>query len=64
MNKVKEDACNLPNTVFSIRDLYPFLENVYNLAPGKILIYLILIRILTLFSKNQGSSVNFIIIYF
>ena len=46
MNKVQEDACNLPKTVFSIRDLYPFLETVYNSAPGKILIYLILIRTL------------------
>ena len=51
MKKIKEDACNLPKTVFSIRDLYPFLENVYNLAPGKILIYLILITTLNYLSK-------------
>ena len=51
MNKIKEDACNLPKTVFSIRDLYPFLENVYNLAPGKLLIYLLLITTLNYLSK-------------
>ena len=62
MNKIKEDACNLPKTVFSIRDLYPFLENVYNLAPGKILIYLILIT--TLHDKNYLSKINVQFNYF
>ena len=53
MKKIEEDACNLPKTVFSIRDLYPFLENVYNLAPGKILIYLILSRIFSIIHQKS-----------
>ena len=61
MNKIKEDACNLPKTVFSIRDLYPFLENVYNLAPGKILIYLILITTLVNYLSKINVQFNYFI---